>query len=434
MSMIANGHNNIQNAPDIGPPALPESFRAWRAAVIRSGKLPIIGVAGLRGKTTVIHILDHLLNTAGHRTALWTSNGVSIAGQPQQGELGAWKEGVRQLIDGQVSVALQELDAATVLATGLPVDFYPLLSVTNICANDELCHLHREGQLAIKAMPRILAAASSTGALVVNGEDFTLFDAIQAAPAAPTVFFALNRNVPLIRQHGALGGFSIWRDGDVIRFGASEDAPVISRIPDMPFTLYGGAAFQIANVMAATSIALLAGLQPAEIERALLSYDPVPEQMPGTMAVLRRNGLNVIIDRPDPSWFMRPVLRAIRAVSKGRLYVVTGRMESVPLGDIQEVGRMLGRDADVLILHDHDSDPSQTDSLMQGARRVLDPPLVARYTNVHRAIEAALRRMRDGDYLLILSRHQIEALESVKSVSRGELLNDQFAEAELERI
>jgi len=415
-------------------PKLPASFRTWRSAVIRGGKLPIIGVAGLRGKTAVIHLLDHVLVQSGLRTAIWTSNGVEIGGVPQDGELGAWQDVVRNLIDGTVSVALQELDSATVLATGLPSDFYPVLSVTNICANDELCHLHREGQLAIKAMPRIISAAASTGALVINGEDFTLFDAVRDASTAPTVYFALNRNAPLIRQHLALSGSAIWKDGGSIQFGSDHDETVVGRTPELPYTLFGFAQFQLANVLAVTAIALLVGLKPAEIERALLTYNPDPERAPGTMAVTRMNGSTVIIDRPDPSWFMRPVLRAIRAVSKGRLYVVTGRMESVPLGDVQEVGRLLGRDADVLILHDHESDPSQTDSLMQGARRVLDPPLVARYSSEHRAIDAALRRMRDGDCLLVLASDPNRALESVRSARLDDRFLDEFADVPLGRI
>jgi cyanophycin synthetase len=402
--------------------------------VIRSGKLPIVGVAGLRGKTAVIQLVDHILTTAGHRTAVWTSNGVEIAGVRQESELRAWQDVVRQLVDGTISVALQELDAATVLATGLPSDFYPLLSVTNICWNDELCQLHREGQLAIKAMPRILAAVSGSGALVANGEDFTLFDAIRSARPVPTLYFALNRNVPLIRQHIALGGFATWRDGGVIRSGKEADAPAVSMTPELPYTLSGGASFQISNVLAACSLALLMGIKPADIEGALLSYDPDPERTPGTMAVLRKNGFTVIIDRPDPSWFMRPVLRGIRAVSKGRLFVVTGRMESVPMGDILEVGRMLGRDADALILFDHESDPSQIDSLIQGARRVLDPPLVARYPTKLRAIDAALRRMREGDYLLILTNKFPDALASLRATDHSEVSEIDISEPSLERI
>ena len=432
--MTLSSMREHESLRDAEAPALPESFRSWRSNVVRGGRLPIIGVAGLRGKTAVIHLLDHILTSAGQRTAYWSSNGVVIDGVHQESELGAWKTVMNRLVDGSVSVAFQELDAATVLATGLPADFYPVVAVTNICANDELCQLHREGQLAIKAMPRVLSAVWGNGALVANGEDFTLFDAVRNAPQVPTVLFALNRNVPLIRQHTALSGLAAWRDGSVIRLGIDEDAPAISRTPEQPFTLFGGASFQLGNVLAASSAALLMGVQPAEIERALLSYAPQPEETPGTMAVLRKNGVTIVIDRPDPSWFLRPVLRGIRSVSKGRLYVVAGRMESVPLGDIQEVGRMLGRDADALILFDHESDPSQTDSLVQGARRVLDPPLVARYPTMERAIEVAMRRMREADYLLVLTGDPISAIDAVRSDGSTPHSDNQYSPAAMEHF
>jgi cyanophycin synthetase len=238
----------------------------------------------------------------------------------------------------------------------------------------------------------------------------------------------------LIRQHVALGGIATWRDAGVIRCGVEEDAPAISCTPELPYTLFGGATFQISNVLAACSVALLMGIKPADIERALLTYDPNPERSPGTMSVLRKRGITVIIDRTDPSWFMRPVLRGIRTMSKGRLFVVTGRLSSVPMGDVPEVGRMLGRDADALILFDHEGDPSHMDSLIQGARRVLDPPLVARYPSKHRAIEAALRRMREGDCLLVLTDKPADALASVRSVNDLAMADQALLEAPMERI
>ena len=121
--MIPNGiDHRFHGLPH---PVVPSSFRSWRAGVVRSGRLPIIAVAGLRGKTTIIRLLDHIIKTAGHKTALWTSTGVEINGRPQVGELGAWKEALGRVMDGDVSVAIQELEWATVLAAGLPPGFYP---------------------------------------------------------------------------------------------------------------------------------------------------------------------------------------------------------------------------------------------------------------------------------------------------------------------
>jgi cyanophycin synthetase len=400
-------------------PELPVSFRAWRAKVIKTGHLPIIGVAGLRGKTTIIHLVDHILRTSGNRTAVWTSNGVEIDGRSQQSELGAWKDAMRRLIDGDVSIALQELDAATVLATGLPAQLYPVLAITNICGNDEVCHIHREAQLAMKAMPRLLQAVSPEGALVVNGEDFTLVNALQPFSSTPTVFYSLSRNAPLLRQQLAQEGFGVWRDDGNIRFGASEDAPITCRIPDLPYTLNGDAAFQVTNVLAAVAIARLVGLTPTEIEIALHSYTPHWSKMPGTMAVEQHQGARVIVDRPDPSWFLRPVLRAIRSHSRGRLFVVTGRMESVPMDDIEEVGRMLGRNADAIVLHDHHVNPARAEILLKGVSRVLDPPLVVRVNSETRAIQSGIRRLRAGDMLLVLADDPAKALATVQRAGRA---------------
>jgi len=419
MTLLATPSRLHDEQPHNAPvPELPVSFRAWRARVIKAGQLPIVAVAGLRGKTTIIHLLDHILRTAGNRTALWTSNGVEIDGRPQPGELGAWKDAMRRLIDGDVSIAFQELDAATVLATGLPPHIYPVMAITNICGNDEVCHIHREAQLAMKAMPKLLRAVSPDGALVVNSEDFTLINALEPHASAPTVYYSLHRNAPMLRQQLALSGFGVWREDGHVRFGAGEEAPIICRVPDLPYTLNGDAVFQVTNVLAAVAIARLVGLTPTEIEIALQSYTPRHSRMPGTMAVLQHNGGRVIVDRPDPSWFLRPVLRAIRSHSRGRLFVVAGRMKSVPMDDIEEVGRMLGRNADAIILHDHEATSARADILLKGVSRVLDPPLIIRVNSEARSIQSGLRRLRTGDMLLVLADDPVRALNVVERAGR----------------
>jgi cyanophycin synthetase len=424
MTLVASPVNHDDQRHTPSTPVLPVSFRAWRANVIKAGQLPIVGVAGLRGKTTIIHLVDHILRTAGNRTALWTSNGVEIDGVTQESELGAWKEAMRRLIDGEVSVALQELDAGTVLATGLPARIYPVLAITNICGNDEVCHLHREAQLAMKAMPRLLQAVSPDGGLVVNGEDFTLVNALEPYASAPTLFYAMSKNAPLLRQQLALSGFGVWREDGHVRFGASEDAPIICRIPNLPYTLNGDAGFQVANVLSAVGISRLLGMTPTEIEIALLSYSPEHHKMPGTMAVMQHRGARVIVDRPDPSWFLRPVLRAIRAHSRGRLFVAAGRMESVPMDDMEEVGRMLGRNADAIILHDYRVNPGRTDLLLKGVTRALHPPLVVRVNSEIRAISSGMRRLRTGDMLLVLADDPAHSLAAVERAGHAPVANE----------
>lgn len=399
-------------------PDLPDSFRTWRASVIRLGQLPIVAVAGLRGKTTVIRLLDHIMRVAGHRTALWTSHGVEINGRMQPGEIGAWQDALRRCVDGDVSVVFQELDSTTVLATGLPADFYPVVTVTNLCGNDEVCQIHRDAQITMKTMPRILQSASSRGVVVINGDEFALADAMIPFPDQPALVYTLSRQAPLLRQHLSAGGIGAWRDGDHLFFGDSEITQATSAGADHPITLAGDAAFQVNNVLAAVTTARAIGASLEQIDVALQSYQPNNRKMPGTFAIINNRDVRIVVDRPNPSWFLRPVLRALRSRSKGRMIIVAGRMENVPLDDIEEVGRMLGRDAEALILHTHHATPDRVEMLLKGVAKAIDPPLLIRVASEGRGIGAALRRAHPRDTVLVLADNPERALQIVQRSSR----------------
>ena len=399
-------------------PAVPVSLRSWRADVVRSGRLPVIAVAGLRGKTTIIRLLDHIVRTAGHTTALWTSNGVEINGRPQVGELGAWKDALGRVMDGDVSVAIQELEWATVLAAGLPAGFYPIVTITNLCGNDEVCLIHREAQMAHKAMPKIIAAADPDGAVVLNGEDYTLVDSMIPFPEQPAILYSLSRLAPLVRQHLARGGMAAWRDGEVLRIGNMVNAPVAGHTPALPYALGGDATFQVTNVLAAISTARLMGIPLETIETAIESYVPPARRMLGTFSVFNLDGVRIVIDRPSPSWAMRPLLRALRTHSRGRLIAAIGRMEGVAIADVEEVGRMIGRDADALVIHNHQLNPERVATFLKGVTRAFDPPVVLRVSSEGRAIGAVLRRAKPRDTVLILADDPLRAYQTVQRAIR----------------
>jgi cyanophycin synthetase len=387
--------------------------------VIREGQLPIVAVAGLRGKTTVIRLLDHIMRLAGHRTALWTSNGVEINGRAQAGEIGAWRDALRRCVDGDVSVVFQELDSTTVLATGLPVGFYPIVTITNLCGNDEVCQIHRDAQIAIKTMPRILQSASPDGVVVLNGDEFSLVDAMIPFPDQPALLYTLSRQAPLLRQHLAAGGIGAWRDGERLHFGDLRVTQMTSPGSDHGFTVGGEAAFQVNNVLAAISTARAMGASLEQIDIALQSYQPNGRKSPGTFTIANNRDVRVVVDRPNPSWFLRPILRSLRPHARGRLIVVAGRMDDVPLDDIEEVGRMLGRDADALILHTHHVNPERVDMLLKGVSKAIDPPMLIRVASEGRGIGAALRRAHPRDTVLVLADNAERALQIVQRSSKS---------------
>ncbi|HEU0164082.1 MAG TPA: hypothetical protein VFQ54_03500, partial [Thermomicrobiales bacterium] len=75
------------------------SFQKWQRDTLLSGLLPVIGVAGTSGKSTVVRLLDRIFRDAGLRTATWTNLGIEIRGRRQRGELSGWALALSRLAE-----------------------------------------------------------------------------------------------------------------------------------------------------------------------------------------------------------------------------------------------------------------------------------------------------------------------------------------------
>jgi len=423
----ATAEGRFQGLPRVEPAP---SFAAWRADTLRAGLLPVVAIAGLRGKTSVLRLLDGIFQRAGITTATWSTSGVEIAGRPQRGELGPWRTALGAVAHGEVGVAIQELDWATVHAAGLPPACYPIVALTNICGNDNACLVHREAILARKALPRVLQAVHPAGALVVNAEDHLLVDATLPFPQQPAVLYGLSRLTPLLRLHIAERGVGAWREGEVLRVGDRADAHPVAHLPGMTWALEGDATFQVANVLAAIAVARICGIDAATIDAALHHFAPPTRRMAGTFTVVPWRGARIIIDRSDPSWFIRPVMRALRQHGHGALVVTTGRMDRVPFDDLEEVGRMLGRDAAAIVIHTIDETDDRARTLKRGAARNVNPTVVFHAATEGRAIAAAMRRLRPHAPLMILADDPVRAVRTVERLMRENPAGADHAAAE----
>src|SRR5215218_2375914 len=128
----------VSRSATVEPPRLqpaPGSFRRWRERIVAAGLEPVIVVAGSRGKTTVVRLLNEMFVEAGLRTAIWTNRGVEIEGTPQRGELGPWANVRDRLSTGDLDVAIREVGWSTVRTSGLTAASSPIVAVTNVCAN-----------------------------------------------------------------------------------------------------------------------------------------------------------------------------------------------------------------------------------------------------------------------------------------------------------
>jgi len=62
--------------------------------------LPLVAVAGTRGKSTVVWLLATMLAAAGRSVGLWCSTGVYVRGERRDGELGPWSQVLEMVATG----------------------------------------------------------------------------------------------------------------------------------------------------------------------------------------------------------------------------------------------------------------------------------------------------------------------------------------------
>jgi UDP-N-acetylmuramyl tripeptide synthase len=388
-------------SPETELRGLPPTFRHWQKRCFELGVPPVIAVAGSRGKSTVARLLQAIFNRAGIQSAVWTDFGVEINGRRQSREIAGWNRALTRLMEHSLDIAVQELDWSLVSVVGLPSHTYPIVAITNVCANDPGCLQTPKGQMAQAALPRIARACHPQGTICLNGEDYAL-DRVLATSDARTIVVGKAEAAPLVRQQHETGGLAVWTDAasDIVG-GYVDDRIDIANMREVPLSHRGHASFEESNILVAAAAALATGIGPEIIGETLVRFRPSTTTLPGSYSVREVGAITTIVDRAMPSWFLRPVLRAANPQSRRRQITVIGGLDRLPREDLFEVGRLLGRSHGAVIHHGPLEDDRYAD-FRRGVARNRYPPVLIHLPTERRAINRALQAVRADDVLLFL--------------------------------
>ncbi len=402
----------MSKPPDIpleGLSTRAESFREWRNQALGRGVLPTIMIAGSRGKTTVTQLLATMIGDQ-WRMAVRNPSGVTIQGELQEGEIEPWQRVEAMLQSGELDVALWEVDWPTAVA--LPGEMnIATLAITNVCANRDECMIYGDAKLAIKSLPVLVEALPRNGTLVLNGEDFLVSDLLDGRGAS-TILVGQGIESPAMDAHWLQGGACAWIESDYLCIGHRRGPTRLIQQSEVGFALGGIASFEIQNALMAAAIAYSLGIRSSTIANALRSFHSDIRTMPGSFNVMYTSGVPTIVDRPSPSWFIRPIVRALRDYRQARLLTVVGQLDGVPAQDYTEVGRLLGRVSSALFVatgraaDDYDWTP-----IRDGAFKNEVPPVVIPFATEQAAFRKATTMARPADVIYYLSSNpeQIQA-------------------------
>ena len=276
--------------------------------------LELVGITGTNGKTTVAHLLQHLLESPARRVGLLGTVRYDLGARsvpsyrttPEAlefyGLLAQMRDaGLRQAV---MEVSSHALDQQRVLGAQFGVAVF-----TNLTQDHLDYHGSLDGYFAAKL--RLFSGANGPAprAAAVNLDD----------PRGRELAAALAGRVRLLTFGEAPGaqvraedvrlGFNgtgfrlVWPGGSI-----GVESPLIGR-------------YNVSNLLAAFAAALALGRDPAELAPRLAGFPGVPGRMEKIAA---GQGANVLVDYAHTDDALRNALAMLRPITPGRLLVVFG--------------------------------------------------------------------------------------------------------------
>jgi cyanophycin synthetase len=378
------------------------------------GRIPIIAITGTNGKSTTGRMVGHILRYTGCTVGLTNTNGIYVNDQLiAPGDATGPRSARMVLGDPGVEVAVLETARGGLLREGLAFDECDIAAVLNVSAD----HLGLKGIETLEDLAAIKSLITETvkraGASILNADDPLTVKMARRARGR-TIWFSMQDVLPdFLRAHIDDGGTAVHcepgPEGGCIVIHRGGRREMVMKAGDIPATLFGMAAFNIANALAAVAIAHAHGVPALTIRTALAGFQSTYEQNPGRLNVHDAHGFRVIVDyahNPAGLNALGEVIDGLRhryARTVGVLSTAGDRRDQ----DIFEMGRIGARLFDELYFREDPATRGRPRGEVLGLMN--DGALAAGATPARitliageaEATEAALRAARPGDLLVI---------------------------------
>ena len=331
-------------------------------------KLRVIGVTGTDGKTTVVHLVSHLLEVAGHRSGLLSTvrckAGDRIAANesrfttPEAPEVQAL---LAEMVAAGADCAVLESTSHGLALHRLDGCEYDVAVMTNVTADHLDFHRSREEYLAAKArlfamLDESVSKAGVDKVAVLNADD-----------PASAYFRGLTRARALT--------YGIERPADVRAVGI---APVewgsrfrlATAVGEEEVTMGLPGDFNVYNALAAAAVALSQGVALADVAQGVASFPGVPGRLE---RIDEGQPFAVVVDFAHAPEALRRVLAFLRERCRGRLIAVFGCIGERERPRRAGMGLVAGQLADFTILTNDNPFSEDPDGIIaeiaQGLRR-----------------------------------------------------------------
>ena len=267
---------------------------------IRLHDVPVALVTGSNGKTTTVRLLAALLDASGApfkgHVGYSSTEGVMIgATHAGDGDFSG-PAGARVVLrDARVAAAVLETARGGILRRGLAVARADVAVITNISAD----HFGEYGIDNLDDLAdvkfTVVRALDADGTLVLNADDSTLL-ARAKMQSCKVALFAGEDMHPALVAHRDRGGSTCARSGDQLWLTVGGIRTSLGEISEMPLTLGGAAAYNLANIAAAALAAAAMKISPEVIAIELKRFGRNRHDNPGRLSRWTLADITVLID------------------------------------------------------------------------------------------------------------------------------------------
>ena len=238
-----------------------------------SGRIPVIGISGSYGKTTVARLIARLLMLAGKHTGLACSAGLYLdRRQSEQGDCAHWEHANRILMNRAIQAAVLENGSDSVVTEGLAYDRCQIGIVTNVDTTRHTGRHHIETPEQVFNILRTqVDLVLKDGAAILNAKDPELVEMADLCDGE-VIYFAYDPSLPVITEHLEQGKRAVIVRYGQIMLASSEGETSLAKLKDVPLTDCGKDVAQTENVLAAIAATWALGVSQDVMRTGIETY------------------------------------------------------------------------------------------------------------------------------------------------------------------
>ncbi|MEN8233517.1 MAG: UDP-N-acetylmuramoyl-L-alanyl-D-glutamate--2,6-diaminopimelate ligase [Actinomycetota bacterium] len=364
----------------------------WAAAVVYgepSSRIPVIGVTGTNGKTTVTHLVEQMLVAAGRTAAIVGTVGARIGEQarsvarttPEASDL---QRLLADMVVAGVDVAAIEVSSHAIELHRVDAIHFRVAAFTNLTEDHLDFHGDMETYFATKA--RLFTPDRAEHA-VISIDDPAGFGLAGTADL-PVTSVGLDKPADIT----ATGLVETIEGSRFVVETATESFPVVLPLPGR---------FNIQNALVAIGIARELGLTASAIAEGLSSIGEIPGRFERLKAP---NEVTVVVDYAHTPDAVEAVVGSARRIATRRVIVVFGAGGDRDRDKRPAMGRAAGQ-ADLAVLTSDNPRSEDPLAIMTAVKAGMsDATSVVEEPDRRAAIAHALREARRGDLVLVLGK------------------------------